>query len=147
MIYSIFLLSVIALTMVPVSTDIASEFVPHALEFSKLCKCSYADKHVVIKFADLSPGVAGECTRYVNNISKVVTKRLIKIDRKVWSYLDEVEKSNLIFHESLHCLYDREHTTTVLEDGCPASFMHYQILSPKCLEDHWYEYVDEMFKK
>lgn len=82
-----------------------------------------------------------------------------------------MEKMELVFHELGHCILRRGHTYRpvqgdfrawledvgfklgifqekhYLSDGCPASFMHPQMMGEHCVNKHFYYYIEELFDR
>ncbi len=97
---------------------------------------------VPIAFGDVGD-YAGMCWRLW--VGDAFIYGYIKIDKKNWDTSSEEQRTNLIFHELGHCAMNRDHVDTPAPLVCPTSFMYYQIMSTYCLQNHFDEYIKEMF--
>ena len=98
---------------------------------------------VPIVFDKLDPNLAGVCYRSFHGTE--IHGDYIKIDRDEWPKMSLYQQQNLIFHELGHCVLNREHTPVNSVLICPTSFMHPQVMTTYCLQQHFYDYVKEMF--
>lgn len=120
-------------------TDI--EFIPYIQEFE-----SYYGKtvgHVPIGFADLDKKIAGVCYRSI--VGRQILRAYILIDKDYWYLISEYQRINLIFHELGHCVLNRDHVHSDSVTLCPKSFMFEQVISNSCLQQNYYDYIEEMF--
>lgn len=60
---------------------------------------------VPVVFKNLEGSNIGLCHRYANNVSA----NWIEIDEDYWSYLDDMGKEELIYHELGHCVFGLDH--------------------------------------
>lgn len=97
---------------------------------------------VPIAFGDV--GVyAGMCWRLW--VGDAFIYGYIKVDKKNWYIMSEEQKTNLIFHELGHCALNRDHVSFESPRVCPTSFMYFQVMTVDCLQNHFEEYIKEMF--
>ena len=116
-------------------------FVAYVQEFEYYNRSSVS--HIPIGFVDLKDEYAGMCHRI--SYGGRVVYAYIEIDKEYWGRASELQKINLIFHELGHCALNRDHPPADSVRMCPTSFMHYQIMSDWCLQEHFNEYMEEMF--
>lgn len=101
--------------------------------------------------------------------------REIEINSSSWRWRTDKSRMSLIFHELGHCVYHRVHSMDIpsptkwyenlwnfingklvdigffenyeyYEDGCPKSLMYPTTIYDRCVELHYNDYVEEMFK-
>ena len=98
---------------------------------------------VPIVFKDLDPKYAGICYRTFTEKGLVGDR--IEIDIKNWKSMSEYQRINLIFHELGHCVLNRDHVVSSSVLLCPTSFMDPTVMSTSCIEQHYEDYMKEMF--
>ena len=69
----------------------------------------------------------------------------IRINQNRWSFLNEDQREELLFHEMGHCVLDRLHRTDRLADGSPASIMFPTILQTATYQQNRDYYLQELF--
>lgn len=98
---------------------------------------------VPVGFATLEEGVAGTC--WTTKVGGVILKAYVEIDTEYWFTISELQKRHLIIHELGHCVLDLDDIPLNSVEVCPTSFMTASVMYDFCLEQHFDEYVKEMF--
>lgn len=117
-------------------------FQPYISEFESYYGASVAA--VPIAFSKLEPTIAGVC-HYLKVGNGPIEWGYIEIDQEYWKEISEKQKIDLIFHELGHCVLGRDHVTPNGVEWCPKSFMNPSVMSDYCLENHYDDYIKEMF--
>jgi hypothetical protein len=121
----------------------ASELYTYAENFTR--ETGIKVPKIPLKFGKIEdPMTVGVC--YKVNILQASIPYEIVIDERAWRWLSDLEREALMYHELLHCSADAEHNDERLEDGCPASIMASQLVSPQCYERYKQQYIQE-FKR
>jgi hypothetical protein len=144
-------------------TDMApgidTAFNPYVDNFKRIVSPHYnkkAYKTMRMQFEDLEGMTAGICWKLPDDNGDVEVS--VQIDRKVWARASEGRRDALIMHELGHCLCNLGHQhfegaykeetfpfsekLGYLEDGCPVTVMHPNLMTGECFEAHksLYEY-------
>jgi hypothetical protein len=123
------------------------EIRPHFDEFLDVAKRN--DKFVLpynITFEYTSETIQGNKS-IVGLCINLLVDHLVLIKTQYWSKATQNKQRQLIFHELGHCMLNRHHTTTYLEDGCPSSIMHAYVVSQPCVDKHADYYDQELFNE
>ena len=100
--------------------------------------------HISISFDDkMDDKYAGICYRFV--VGTMISNAYIRINKTYWPTMSLLQQKNLIIHELGHCILNRDHVPSDAVHACPSSFMHYQVMDDVCLQQHYDEYIKEMF--
>ena len=124
----------------PEITETNPVFKPYIQEFNEYYGLP---TWVPVGFATLEEGIAGTC--WTTKVGGVILSAYIEIDSEYWFTISELQKRNLIIHELGHCVLDRDDIPLNSVEICPSSFMSERIMYDFCLEQHFDEYVKEMF--
>lgn len=124
-----------------VITTTDPEFEPFIEEFENL---SGEKVTLPVGFGKLDPKYAGVCYRSLSNGTPI--QSWIIIDKEYWFKITWYQQVNLIFHELGHCVLNRDHVKSDSVSRCPTSFMYEQIMSTQCIQDHYEEYLRELFQ-
>ena len=118
-------------------------FEPYRAEFEYYSKAN--TDLIPMYFADLKETTVGLC-HYFRVGSGPIRWGYIEIDRSFWNRASKYQKINLIFHELGHCVLGRDHApwgNSMM--ACPSSLMYDSILSTECIENNYYNYIEELF--
>lgn len=132
-------------TTVPAQTQIDAEFEPYMRMTSLKMGQLIADSHLVLKLGVVKDKeVVGFCAKEYSPFGDI-TRRLIVIDKTHWKRLSYKVRQLLLYHELAHCLLNKKHDERFRLDGCPLSIMYPTILSEYCAEEHYADYLLELF--
>lgn len=95
---------------------------------------------IPINFNDLKDQKAGVCYTWSSGHAE------IEIDRSYWDTATENEKTAIIYHELGHCELGRGHFDAIRKDGCALSIMNWIVIRDKCMDKHFDDYIEEMFR-
>lgn len=85
-------------------------------------------------FGMLKDNIAGSC----NYLTLSIT-----IKKEYWNLIDQEMKTELFYHELLHCTVFASHTSKMLEDGCPFSIMYPENFGDGCFYKHKSDYIKQ----
>lgn len=122
------------------SQNTSKELIPMIRLFEKDFRVKVT---VPVDFADLNPPLAGVCLFHNDGY------REIKINRLIWSDLNEEQKEILVYHELVHCELRIDHVPPLhYQTGCPISIMKPSIFTKHqaltCYKDNRSFYMSEI---
>lgn len=131
----------ITYTSIPATTQIDPVFEPYIRFIPNSMFSLIKDSHLVVKLGIIKDKeVVAFCAKEYNLLGNL-TRRLIVFDKDYWNGFSYKKRQLTLIHEFQHCLFSKKHDESLRFDGCPRSVMYPTVLSQKCIDLYYEDYL------